>query len=1406
MTTLGAVHELSSCGFAFRHRENGHIFGSIRSIIFGRLLRPKDPEPAAQSGNINVPLLVGPDGTVYLFSNNQIFKITPDGIEASIAGIRGSPTFGPGTYTGDGGPATNATLGNVVPALALDAQSNLYLADLDNDVIRRIDTHGIITTVIGSGPNGSPPVPGSADGVPALSAVLLAPSCLATAPDGSIYIVDGGEEQGGGRLLRMTPDGIVRVVVQDDLRQYESGINPPNDVPLSQAYTMLLGDPAFGVGECAVANDGTVYIVDLGAIRAIRPDGTFSTVLGQGAPLSTQMETPPLNEGQLAIDSIPSARGVAVAPDGTLLFLDNYWHRIRRINGAGAVISVAGNGSMDIVGDPIPNNTLSTQVDTPYGFVVDPDGTIVFENIGAATSQNAYLARIQPAISGTTTETFEIADNDGKTLFEFDNQGRHVATVDTFTGATLYAFAYDTSGRLSTVTDVDGNATTITRDGSGNPTAIVSPYGQSTVLSTDNNGYLARIQDPAGNAFAYSYTAGGLLQTTTTPRGGVYSYTYDAAGRLLQDVDPAGGGATLSDVQTSDATGNIVTRKTAMGVSSTYLVDQTASTGETQSATGPDGLVTSMTRSNIGTVLSSNPDGTTIATTLASDPRFGAAAQVAASVTRTTPSGLTSTAANARTVALSDPSNLLSIQTATETNTLNGNTWTRTFNAATSTWTTTSPAGRTITTVVDSADRPTMISTPKVTPLSFLYDAHGRLATMVQGARTWSKAYDANGYLTGTTDPMGRTTAFDNDAVGRAVQTELPDGRILTATYDPDSNQTGLTLPTNVTHAFSYTPVDLVSSYAPPQLSGGATTTQYFYDLDRRATSVVRPDGITIGYGYDSSGRLTTTSIPQGMLTQSYDPNTGYVGAVTAAGGERAAFAYDGFLPTGITWTGMVPGTLSVGYDSSFRMASQTLNGNALTFGYDADSLLTRAGALTLARDTQNGRITGSTLGNVTDSYGYDTNGFLAGYTSGVSGSPLYVETIVSRDLDSRITQKTDSATVAGVTTTHNWAYQYDVAGRLTQATEDSGTPSVYGYDGDDNRTISSVPSGSVSGTYDAQDRLLTYGQANYAYTANGELSSKTVGSQVTSYSYDALGNLLQVEFSSGLPDGTTAVDYVVDGQNRRVGRMVNGTLVQGWLYQDRLRPVAQLDGSSNLTARFVYGTKANVPDFMTTFANGSAAGTYRILSDHLGSPRLVVDVNSGNVIETINYDEFGNESDTLASSLPTGYQRLPFGFAGGLYDPDTTLVRFGARDYDASVGRWTSKDPIRFGGRQINLYVYVGNDPVNRRDVRGKGPLSCMACAALSSGAYAACGLAEPELGPGAVDVCTEALNFAGASPDDACREACEPDPNPPPQPSPGPGPTCPAGPGNDFYPGLGDPYPCDPSIASCLPNAQYY
>ena len=105
---------------------------------------------------------------------------------------------------------------------------------------------------------------------------------------------------------------------------------------------------------------------------------------------------------------------------------------------------------------------------------------------------------------------------------------------------------------------------------------------------------------------------------------------------------------------------------------------------------------------------------------------------------------------------------------------------------------------------------------------------------------------------------------------------------------------------------------------------------------------------------------------------------------------------------------------------------------------------------------------------------------------------------------------------------------------------------------------------------------------------------------------------------------------------------------------------------------------------------------TYRILTDDLGSPRLVVEVGTGAVAQRMEYDEFGRVL------LDTNPDFQPFGFAGGLYDRATKLVRFGVRDYDAETGRWTTKDPILFDGAHTNLYEYALSDPVNAIDPSG--------------------------------------------------------------------------------------------------------
>jgi RHS repeat-associated protein len=183
----------------------------------------------------------------------------------------------------------------------------------------------------------------------------------------------------------------------------------------------------------------------------------------------------------------------------------------------------------------------------------------------------------------------------------------------------------------------------------------------------------------------------------------------------------------------------------------------------------------------------------------------------------------------------------------------------------------------------------------------------------------------------------------------------------------------------------------------------------------------------------------------------------------------------------------------------------------------------------------------------------------------------------------------------------------------------------------------------------------------------------------------------------AGCTGATLVIDYLIDGRNRRIGKKVNGTLAQGFLYQDQLNPIAELDGSGNVVSRFIYADKINVPAYMIRDGR-----SYRIISDHLGSPRLVIDSETGEVAQRVSYDVWGN----ITEDTNPGFQ--PFGFAGGIYDQHTGLVRFGARDYDPVTARWTSKDPIRFAGGDANLYGYVLGDPGNLVDILGLSPEAC--------------------------------------------------------------------------------------------------
>lgn len=437
-------------------------------------------------------------------------------------------------------------------------------------------------------------------------------------------------------------------------------------------------------------------------------------------------------------------------------------------------------------------------------------------------------------------------------------------------------------------------------------------------------------------------------------------------------------------------------------------------------------------------------------------------------------------------------------------------------------------------------------------------------------------------------------------------------------------------------------------------------------------------------------GRLANVTVqPSGETSlYGYDPLTGNLVSITGPDADLA-FTYDGDLLLSETWNwgGGLTTTVSRGYDDFLQMTELQVDALAATaFAHDDDGLVVQAGDLNVARRPADGLLAGTSLGVVEDAWSFSDFAEIAGYTAEISGLPIF-EVAYERDALGRIVVKNE--VVDGQA--KEYVYAYDPAGRLWRVEEDGVLVAEYSYDPNGNRLELWASGTTTAGTYDDQDRLLSYGATTYTYGANGELATATTGSDTTMYTYDARGNLRSVT----LPD-STEIEYLVDGRSRRIGRKVNGVIERRWVYQDQLNPVAELNAAGEVLAEFVYATKTNVPDVMTTYSGGVQVATYRIVSDHLGSVRLVIDTTTGAIAQRLDYDEFGQ---VLLDTNP-GFQ--PFAFAGGIYDPATGLVRFGARDYDSRTGRWTAKDPIGFSGGDTYLYSYASGEPINRLDPSG--------------------------------------------------------------------------------------------------------
>jgi RHS repeat-associated protein len=301
----------------------------------------------------------------------------------------------------------------------------------------------------------------------------------------------------------------------------------------------------------------------------------------------------------------------------------------------------------------------------------------------------------------------------------------------------------------------------------------------------------------------------------------------------------------------------------------------------------------------------------------------------------------------------------------------------------------------------------------------------------------------------------------------------------------------------------------------------------------------------------------------------------------------------------------------------------------------------------------------------------------------------------------------------------HVRSYTYDADGQVVEVRRDGVLVEEYAYDDNGNRTQRRLNGGATEvATYDVQDRLIARGAVAYQFDAAGFMTARGADT----FAYDTAGELLAATV------GGDAVAYAYDGLRRRVAR-TDAAGTHTYYYGDpalTAEITASRDPAGVLTVYYYDRGR------LFGFVRGGA--WYYVATDLVGSPRVVVDA-TGAPVETIEYDAFGK---VLADSNP-GFD-LPVGFAGGLADRLTGLVRFGFRDYDPAAGRWTARDPMLFDGGATNLYRYAANDPGIVLDPTGLASLEVSAYEGIGAGFK----LAVNEKG---VSACVEAGPGVGRS-----------------------------------------------------------
>ncbi|GEB65063.1 type IV secretion protein Rhs [Sinomonas atrocyanea] len=884
----------------------------------------------------------------------------------------------------------------------------------------------------------------------------------------------------------------------------------------------------------------------------------------------------------------------------------------------------------------------------------------------------------------------------------------------TYTRRAKETFSFSADGLLNSLSDLNGNTTTLARNSAGQITTATDASGRwiSFIYNTqgkiwgaedqsmhsvwynyDTDGRLTARQDRAWAGSSYSYNDLNQLTALTDRRGNTTTNVYDALGRVTSQTDRAGGTTTFSyaadgttivspggrtTVETY-AAGQIVKMVKGAGTPSaatwTYTYDPNTM-GRTQT-TDPLGHTSTATYDSAGNMLTAtDPDGNHLSWTYdALNDRISA----------TNAAGVTTTYAYDRT------GNLLSTSTpldgtsqaattayghadsahpsdTTSVTDPDGKTTTLTYTAVGDLATSTDALGNKTQYTYDVLGRRLTAVSPRGNTTAYTYDAEGRPLTAVDalGNSIFTYAYDPDGNRTRSTDGLSHTTTTAYDALDRPTTVTRADGTTTSSGYDPDGNAT-------------------------TQTDAAGHTTSYAYDSLNRVITSTDPLNRATTYGYDTAGHRTTLTDPSGRTTTTAYDAAGRKTGTTYSDGTTPPETFT-YTPTGLeATTADGTGTTTSTYDSLGRLTGQTnSNGQTAAYTYDLAGHLTAIAypngkTITRAYDDA-GRLTAITDWNGhTTAFAPDADGNTTStaYANGVTAAASF-------DAAGRITGITDTG--PGNTALGSFTYTRDTAGNITGETNTGGQT---GYTYTSLNQLKGTASGAY--TYDPTGNPTTLANgATLTYDTASQPATFTVNGNQTSLTYDAQGN----RASGPGPNGTTA-SYTWD----EASRLTDATGSSATYSADGLRSSRTPAGGD--TARYAWDMHGIMPLMLT---DGTVSYLYDdsgnpleqidpegtalyFQHDRYGSTRLLTDA-AGNAAASYTYDPYGN------LIKKTGAADTALRWNGQAQDLETGLYYLRARYYDPETAQFLSRDPLESVTAQP--YQYGQNDPLNQADRTG--------------------------------------------------------------------------------------------------------